>query len=328
MNRVRIMLVGCGGFARYRLGNLLQVPEAEVVALVDPDPTQIEATRKAHPAVDGAPSYTTFEEALAATEADAVMFATPHTLHADEIMLAFRHGLHVCCEKPLTTSVPDAWKVIRARDESGLVGMVSYQRHFQPEFRAVRKRIQSGETGQVRYVSALLTQQWKRFTMGSWRQDPSLSGGGMLLDSGSHMVDVLLWMGELVPETVSAWIDDRATPVEIDSSVTVRFEGGAIGNLAIVGDAHRWHEDLTIICERQSFYIRDGVLTIVEENGDSYAAKLGGGSTPDMHFIEVVLGRCQNESPFECGLRVVELTEGAYASARQGGAPVDVKALR
>lgn len=328
MESVRVIMLGCGGFARYRLGNLLEVPEAEVVALVDPDAAQVDQTRRRHAKVDGAHAFSTYEEALAAVEADAVMIATPHSQHTDQILQSFRHGLHVCCEKPLTTSVPDAWRVIEARDRAGLIGMVSYQRHFQPEFRAIRKRIASGEAGRVRYVSALLTQQWKRFTTGSWRQDPSLSGGGMLLDSGSHMVDVLLWMGDLIPQAVAACIDDRDAPVEIDSSVTVRFEGGVIGNLAIVGDAHRWHEDMTVICERQSFYIRDGSLTIVEENGDSYAAKLGGGSSPDRHFIDVVLGRTENESPFECGLRVVELTEGAYESARRGGAPVEVASLR
>jgi predicted dehydrogenase len=327
VERVRVGLLGCGGFQRYRAGNLLKVPEAEVAALCDCEPSQIEAMRAAHPSLADVPTFSGAADMISANVVDAIFIATPHTQHVDQILAGLNAGLHVLCEKPLVTSVADAKRVIEARDRAGKQGMVSYQRHFQPEFRYIRQRIASGEAGKVTYVSALQCQEWKRATKGTWRQQASLSGGGQLNDSGSHLVDILLWTTGLRAEQVSAFIDNRGTEVDIDSAVSLRFAGGALGSLTVVGDAHRWHEDITIWCEKQTFFVRDGALSIVNAEGSRFKAEnLPGGGTPDANFVAAILGKGEVESPFECGLEVIRLTEAAWQSAAQGGKPVAVTA--
>ncbi len=319
METLRIGLIGVGGFARYRIGNLLQVPEARVVAMADTAPEQIHQTKAKHPSLHSATDYADYHEMIAAGGLDAVMIQTPHTQHVDQILAAFAAGLHACTEKPMVTSVADAHRVIAARDKVGKVGMVSYQRHFMPEFRRIRREIADGTAGKVTFVQALQCQDWKRLTKGSWRQIPELSGGGQLNDSGSHLLDILLWTTGLRAETVSAVGDFRGTPVDIDTSVTIRFKGGAIGSLAIVGDTPGWHEDVTIICEKRAYYVRDGKLTTVEESGDRWKAdSLEGSQTPDQNFVDACLGKAECESPFECGLEVIRLTEAAWKSAAAG----------
>src|SRR5512140_3311112 len=135
MDKVRVGLVGCGGFQRYRVGNLLKVPEADVTALCDCDPAQVDAMTKAHPSLAGLPVYDAHEELAQSGNVDAIFIATPHTQHVDQILFGLENGLHVLCEKPMVTSVADARRVLAARDKAGKQGMVSYQRHFQPEFR-------------------------------------------------------------------------------------------------------------------------------------------------------------------------------------------------
>lgn len=324
MDSLRIGLIGVGGFARYRIGNLLQVPEARVVAMADTSREQIEQTKAKHPALADAKEYSDYKAMIAAGGLDAVMIQTPHTQHIGQMLDAFAAGLHVCTEKPMVTSVADAERLIAARDKAGKVGMVSYQRHFQPEFRYIREQIRSGAAGKVMYVQALLCQDWKRLTAGSWRQDPALSGGGQLNDSGSHLIDILLWMTGLRAESVQAICDNRGTEVDIDSSVTIRFRGGALGTLAIIGDTPGWHEDVTVCCENRAFYIREGKLTILDSDSNKLKAEhLSGGSTPDKNFVEACLGRAECESPFECGLEVIRLTEAAWKSSESGG-PVKV----
>ncbi|MBX7132862.1 MAG: Gfo/Idh/MocA family oxidoreductase [Fimbriimonadaceae bacterium] len=325
MEKVRIGVIGCGGFMRYRLRRLLEVPEAEVVALVDTSPEQLRLTLEAYPQFQGVPTYADHVQMLASVQPDAVMIATPHTLHTQQILDAFEADCHVIVEKPMVTSVADAHRVIAARNACGKQAMVSYQRHLQPEFRYIRERIASGEFGEVRVVQALLSQEWKRFTIGSWRQDPALSGGGQLNDSGSHMLDILLWTTGLRAETVTAFCDNRETLVDIDTTMSVRFEGGALGSITIAGDAHNWHEDITIWCAKGTFFLRQGKLTIVDEPGNRFTVDhFAGGSHPDRNFIDAILGRDEVQSPFECGLRVMELTEAAWASSASGGAPVRV----
>lgn len=310
---------------RYRLKRVQEVPEAEIVALADPSAAQIETTRRTYPELAQIPAFDDFREMIDAVPMDAVMIATPHTQHAEQILVSLAKGLHVIVEKPMVTSVEDAHKVIAARDRAGKQAMVSYQRHLQPEFMHIRDRIRSGEFGEVRVVQALLSQEWKRFTAGTWRQDPALSGGGQLNDSGSHMLDVLLWMTDLRPERVSAFCDNRGTPVDIDTTMSIRFANGALGSITIAGDAHNWHEDITIWCENATFFVRGGKLTTVDLAGNRFLAEnLAGGSHPDRNFIDAILGRAEVVSPFECGLRVMELTEAAWQSAANGGAPVEV----
>jgi predicted dehydrogenase len=253
-----------------------------------------------------------------------VMIATPHTQHVTQILDSLDAGANVCCEKPLVTTVADAHKIIAKRDQTGKVGMVSYQRHFQPEFRFIREKILSGETGPVQFISALQAQSWLRGTKGTWRQEHALSGGGQLNDSGSHLLDIILWITGLQVESVSAFTDNFGTEVDINSAVSVRGKSGVLGNFSVVGNGIGWHEDVSIFCEEVNLYVREGKLSFVDRRDNRFEAKLGGGSTPDKNFIESIIGKAVCESPFECGLEVIRLTEAAWESAEKGGTSVAV----
>jgi predicted dehydrogenase len=329
MEQVRIGLIGCGGFQRYRVGNLLKVKEATVVALADCAADQITAMRNAHPATADLPAYEDYREMIEKSALDAVLIATPHTQHVDQILYSLEHGLHTLCEKPMVTTTSDAHRVIAARDKSGKQAMVSYQRHFQAEFRYIREKILSGEAGEVTYIAALQCQGWKKGTAGTWRQDLALSGGGQLNDSGSHLVDIMLWSTGLQAESVSAYIDNRGTAVDIDSALSIRFRNGALGTISVIGDAPKWHEDITIWCERMMFTIRqDQGLTVMYVDGNRFKAEaLVGGTTADQNFVDAIQGRGKVESPFECGLEVIRLTEAAWKSGANGGNAISVDSL-
>jgi predicted dehydrogenase len=325
MSKVRVAMVGCGGFQRYRVSNLEKVREAEIVALVDPSEEQIGLMREQRPVTANAPAFSELTEMLSAIQPDAIMIATPHTQHVGQILEGLEAGVHVCCEKPLVTTVEDAHKVIAARDKAGKIGMVSYQRHYQAEFRYIKAKIDSGEAGAVQYITVLQTQEWLRAVAGTWRQIHSLSGGGQLNDSGSHVLDIVLWVTGQSPDVVTAFTDNKGTEVDINSTLSIMFKGGAMGNIAIVGDGMGWHEDITILCENMAFFVRDGKLTTVDRAQNRMKAEhLSGGSTPDRNFIHSILGKEACESPFECGLEVIRLTEAAWTSAAAGGAPSKV----
>ena len=329
MDQVRVGLIGCGGFQRYRVGNLLKVKEAEISALADTSDAQIELMRAAHPSTASLPSYSDYREMIDKNALDAVLIATPHTQHVEQILYCLDKGLHTLCEKPMVTSTADAHRVIAARDKSGKQAMVSYQRHFQAEFRYIRDKIHSGEAGEVTYIAALQCQGWKKGTAGTWRQEMALSGGGQLNDSGSHLIDIMLWSTGLQAASVSANIDHRKTPVDIDSALSIRFRNGALGTITVVGDAPKWHEDITIWCKHMMFAIRqDQGLTVTYADGSRFKAEnLSGSTSADQNFIDAILGRAKIESPFECGLEVIRLTEAAWKSAENGGNAVSVDSL-
>lgn len=325
MDQVRVGVIGCGGYQRHRLSNLLRIPEAQVVALVDTSNDQIRLTKEAHPSLEAAPVFKEHQEMLEKHKPDAVVIATPHTLHRDEILDSFAAGAHVSCEKPLVTSVADAHKVIEARDRAGKVGMVSYQRHFQAEYRYIREKIRSGEAGEFQFVSSMLGQDWYRWTRGSWRQEKALSGGGQLNDSGSHVLDIILWMAGVGPAAVSAFTVNFESEVDINSALSVRFRNGGLGTFSVIGNGFDWHDDVSLFCEKMVFYIRDGKLSTIDRQDNRWSAEhLGGGSNADQHFIDCILGRTECDAPFECGLEVIRLTEAAWKSAANGGTAIAV----
>jgi predicted dehydrogenase len=323
--KVSLGFIGCGGNARHHMGQVLQLDGYEVTALNDPNPEMLEEAKRKYPALTNVRTFPDYLEMLASMPLDAVQISTPHTFHCEQILVALDMDVHVLCEKPLVCSVGDAHAVIDRLKASGRVGLLSYQRHYQPEFQYIREKIASGNLGKVTFVSALQCQNWKKAVAGTWRQDPELSGGGQLNDSGSHLLDIILWATGLKVEKVSAFIDNCGTPVDINSALSIVFRGGAQGNISIVGDAPKWHEDLTIWCEKGIFLMRNGKLTVVDAKGNRATFDdMPGGSTPDRNFLEAIKGREEVQSPFECGLRVIELTEAAWKSAAKGGAPVEV----
>jgi predicted dehydrogenase len=325
---VRLGFIGSGGNARHHMGQVLKLEEFQIVAINDPNPAMLQAAKRQYPTLADVPTFDDYRKMLDTVEMDAVEISTPHTLHYEQIVASLEKGLHVLCEKPLVCTVAHAKDVIHRLQKSGKVGLVSYQRHYQPEFLYIRQKIASGDFGKVQFVSALQCQNWKRSQAGTWRQDPALSGGGQLNDSGSHLLDIILWVTGLSVESVSAFIDNLGTPVDINSALSLKFRGGALGNISIVGDSPDWHEDITIWCENGIFFMRNGKLQVCDGAANRYSFdQMRGGSFPDKNFLDAIKGRDTVQAPFTCGLRVIELTEAAWKSAAKGGIPVQVEAV-
>jgi predicted dehydrogenase len=319
VEQVGIGIIGCGGFGRYHMARFSEIRDAKIVALCDIDPAQLAESKRAHPWLADVPEFLTHQEMIDAGGLDGVLIVTPHSEHFPEMIDCFAAGLHVLVEKPLCPTIDDCLQAMEARDKSQKVGLLSYQRHTSAEYRYLRNVIHSGGIGEIHYASAYLSQEWKRFTAGSWRQIPEKSCGGMLLDSGSHMLDALLWCSGLEPVEVTGYLENRGTPVEINSSASIKFKNGALGTLTVCGDAPGWREEISFIGDQGSILLRDGKITVYDAFGaELKVERVSGGSTPDRNFIDAILGRDTVQSPFEWGLKVTTLTQAVYRSAAEG----------
>jgi len=326
--KVRIGFIGCGGMARSHMKVFFtSVPEAQIVALCDPSDEQIKRCIDAFPSLREVPVFKDYREMLEKVAMDAVAIITPHTQHFQQAMDALDKGLHVLIEKPMVCTIEHAKILVNRFQETGKVGLVAYQRHYAPQFRYIKQSIESGKVGEVQFISALQCQEWYKGTMGTWRQDPELSGGGQLNDSGSHLVDIILWTTGLMVQTVTAFTENFESKVDINSALSIKFRNGALGNISIVGNAPTWHEDITFWCSEGMFLYRNGHLQFVDAAGkrhDLTEKDMPPGSSPGRNFVDAILKGVPVESPPECGLRVIEMTEAAWKSAAQNGMPVTV----
>lgn len=332
---IRMGLIGLGNNMLTHIGRLVQIPEVEIAGLVDPVAAMQTRLRERFPQLAGVPIFDSHEAMLRQIQPQAVEISTPHAFHFRQIVDSLEAGAHVLVEKPMVNSVREAEAVIRKRDETGKILLVSYQRHTQPPFLKMKQLIDDGAIGEVQFIQALQNQMWyaSKFTTPElpWRVKKELSGGGQLNDSGSHLVDILLHVTSLEPATVFAAQQSFNLDVDVNSAITVTFTNGATGNVSIVGQAPGiggavW-EDVTIYGSTGALYYRmlgqPEFKPVMElrQIGRTEPVDLGelpDGSTPDQNFVDAILGRDTVKSPAECGLRVMQLSEAAWRSAESG----------
>jgi predicted dehydrogenase len=326
---IRVGMIGVGGIAQGHIERLLKNDGASVVAIADTNDTSLRKTYERHGTqLKSVAQYKDYHELLDKAKPDAVVICTPHEQHLQQTLDSLDAGAHVLLEKPMVNRVVDAHTLLRKIDATRKVVGLAYQRHCESRFRYIKQKIESGELGEVQFINALQQQGWKFGTTGTWRQDPAMSGGGQLNDSGSHLLDIILWTTGLAPAKVAAFIDNRGAPVDINSAVTVRFTSGAQGTLSVIGDSAGWYEDITIWCERGAFYVRHGSgFEVMGTDGKHFtptAEEMPLGTDVNTNFIRAINGLEEIAAPPICGLRTIELTEAAWESGRAGGALVDV----
>lgn len=329
MEKVRIGIIGCGGIAIYHLSNLLRIPEARVVALADVNPAARDRVLRLIPVVKDTPFYEDYVKMLDEFEMDAVEILTPHALHHKQILESLERGLHVLVEKPMVCNTEQALDIVHRAEESGKVVMISYQRHLIGKFRLLKQLIGEGRIGKIKFVQAFLAQNWANFSKGTWRQDPKLSCGGQLIDSGSHILDFILWATGLTPDEVYAYSDNLGTPVDVNTAIALRFREGAEGCISIIGDSPvDFLENYVFLGDKGMITLDGGGLRLIER-GKPYvleASRYPRTKSPDQGFVDTILGRCENPAPPVCGLRVAQLTDAIYKAVSEGR-PVKLKDL-
>lgn len=326
---IEIGIIGCGAFMAYQhVGRLLGLAEVEIVGLADPNADAVARLRKKFRGLKQVPHYSDHRALLKTARPDAVAIATPHALHVQHILDSFDAGCHVMVDKPMVCSVKDAKRVLARRDKTGKVLLVSFQRHYLPHYRYGIDAITAGELGEIQFVTGVQSQGWLKLTKGTWRQDPSYSGGGQLIDSGSHLLDYVLHATGLDLKSVKAYSSNLGAPVNINSALAFSFTNGALGSISIVGNAQQnmW-EDISFYGSKGSLLMRSkqgqslSEPEIFHENYRSGRVEVtlpADGSDPDANFIDAILGRAEVRSTGEDGLRAVELVAAAHKSAETG----------
>ncbi len=322
--RIRIGLIGCGGNMRNaHVPRLQNDGAAEVVCVAEPAAEAVKlACEKLGRQV---PAYADWREMIAKVPLDAVLVSTPHNQHYDQACECLRKGLHVLIEKPLTPSARQNQALIDMAARSGRILEVAYQRRFAPQYVFGRDVMRACRIGEIRGIVGYVTQGWIR--AGGWRKDPVQAGGGMMMDTGSHLVAIMLWVTGLKVAEVSAVIDNCGEPVDINSVVSIRFENGAVGTLNFIGNTLRHDERLAIHGSEGCLVYQQHQWRMQSVQLDGQEAKIPArykDSSPDAAFLQYIRSGGKGYEPPVFAVEVARLTEAAYRSAKAGGKPVKV----
>jgi predicted dehydrogenase len=177
-----------------------------------------------------APGY---EALLADPAIDAVVLATPHSMHAGQVIAAAAAGKHVFCEKPFTLTKREAEAAVAAVQKAGVTLGLGYNRRFHPEMAGLRERIRSGELGTILHVEATMTvPNGLLLKPTHWRAHRDETPCGGLTPMGVHAVDGMI---DLCGEIDHVYCQSFRRVVEIDSddttSMLFRMKNGMSGYL-------------------------------------------------------------------------------------------------
>jgi predicted dehydrogenase len=207
--------------------------------------------------------------------------------------------------------------------KTGKILTIGYNTPCTPEFKYLRNLVRTGELGKLETVTGWLAQNWKKGTTGSWRQDPALSGGGQMYDSGAHLFNSLVWTVEQPVSEVFAFIDNMGTPVDINGTVNIRFANGTLATITVVGNCPSDGAGMYLTFEEGRIEVDGWSGSWIKEfrRGQGqvkYPSISGKSDTPDDNFIDAILGRAEPQTSPTNGIQQSELMDAIYESARTG----------
>lgn len=169
---------------------------------------------------------------------EAVSIVTPNHVHFAAASEFLKRGIHVICDKPLTSTLEDAKKLVQVAQASDALFILTHNYTGYPMVRQAREMVASGEIGKVRVVQVEYPQDWltteQDFKQAQWRTDPQRSGaGGSTGDIGTHAFNLACFVSGLQVESLAADIQSFVPGRQVDDNahVMLRFNGGARGML-------------------------------------------------------------------------------------------------
>ncbi len=191
------------------------------------------AEQTAFATAQGFTLYHTYEEALADSRVQAVVLATPHSLHSPQVIAAAQAGKHVFCEKPFALTKADAVAAVAATQAAKVTLGLGYNRRFHPEMTTLRQQVRRGELGTILHIEATMTFPNGLFLKpDAWRAAKDETPCGALTPMGVHAIDGMI---DLCGPIAQVYCQSFRRVVAVDSddttSMLFRMADGMSGYL-------------------------------------------------------------------------------------------------
>jgi predicted dehydrogenase len=223
---LRVGLVGAGGIAQSYLRVFEALEGARVTAVADVRGRAADALAET---VRGT-AYPSHRALLEDADVDAVLVCTPPSTHAEIVLQSIERGRHVMCEKPLAIDVSSARAMVDAADAAGVVFTMAAKFRFVEDVIRARQIVASGILGELIVLENLFA---SRIDMSRrWNSDPDVSGGGVIIDNGTHSVDIVRYfLGPVVDVMAVEANRVQHLPVEDTATMLLRTAGGVLASV-------------------------------------------------------------------------------------------------
>jgi predicted dehydrogenase len=337
---LRGAIVGFGTAAQAHLAGYAQREDVAIVAVVDPSAERRAAARATLPSVT---VHATLDELAGAGPPDFLDVCCPPRWHAEAIVAGLELGCHVMGEKPLLPTLDEYAPVLAALDRAPGVLFPSHNYKFAPVVRRMRAAVMSEAFGDV--VSGRFRTLRMRHAAGApgwypdWRRDPSVAGGGILQDHGTHAVYLATHVTGLAPLWVTCVTTRHGSPTsggaEDSALLTLGLDGGADVTVELTWAAPSRQTSYTIVGTRESVAIDDvrfvhraspGPVETAPAAGFADASHVAWFSAMFDDFRDLIDDPARQGALLDEAHATATVIASAYASAARGGERVDVAA--
>jgi predicted dehydrogenase len=221
---VKVAMIGLGWWGKKMTAVLQQArDEIEIVCAAEPNPTG-----RAFAAANNFAHYTSDQEALAHPGVEAVILATPHSLHAAQIERAVAAGKHIFCEKPLALTKKGAETAVAACAKNNLVLGMGHERRWEPPVAQMLAKARAGQLGRIQQVEGNFSHdKFTTLDAGNWRLNATEAPAGGMTATGIHLTDLAVaLLGPALDLRVSCEKLSSEIPQGDTMSVHIRFKDG------------------------------------------------------------------------------------------------------
>jgi predicted dehydrogenase len=331
----RFAIVGLGYWGPNLVRNLHELRDAELVTVCDLRPDALEGIKRRYPAVE---TTTNFADIIADDRIDAVVIATPVSTHHRLAMAALDAGKHVFVEKPLAASSAEALDLVEVAERSGLVLMPGHTFLYSPPVMMIRELIQSGELGEIYFIST------SRVNLGLHQPDVSVAW-----DLGPHDFSILRYWLDETPAYASALARGCVLPHVPDVAfINLEFPSGTVAHVELSWLAPSKLRRTTVVGSRKMIVYDDtsaepvrvfdsgAVLPNPESFGEyKLTYRTGDIVSPRVDVAEPLLRELEDfnraiqtgetpRSSAELGVEVVRMIEAVDSSLDSAGSRVTV----
>ena len=287
MKKLRAAVIGCGNISVMHLDSIININEAELVAVCDIKADRANATAEKYKVK----AYTDYNKMFDEENLDVVHICLPHYLHTPVACDAFKKGINVLSEKPMSIKYEDAVRAVETADECGVKYGVIFQCRYNTPIRLVKQRITDGSLGAVRCGRTTLT--WYRsdnyYDSSDWKGTWDKEGGGVIIDQAIHSIDLANWMVDSEPVEVQSSLHNRNHNnmiVEDSAEGLIKYKNGALLSFFAMNNYFTDEPiEVRLLCENGNAVFsydkavityKDGRIETVDNKIDDLLKKSGG----------------------------------------------------
>ena len=286
---INVGIIGLGKMGLIRLEEISKLSFASVLKIYDPN-SNAELTNARSP-----------EEIIHSTEIDVIFICTPNSLNMNYTISALNNGKHVFCEKPPALSAKEVMKIKECEDSTGKVLMYGFNHRHHGSIIKMKSVIDSKELGKVLWMRGRYGKSVDKDFFNNWRSKKDLSGGGILIDQGIHMLDLFLYLGGDF-DKVHAAVSNLYWELDVEDNVFATFENTETGLVASLHSTMtQWRHlfSLEVFLEKGSLNL-NGLKTSSKTYGDEVLSILKNKSTtPDVEWEDEQRIEYKNDRSWE-----------------------------